>query len=67
MASLAAILAIGYPVAFDASADDRETRGLISIAIIASSAGFTENCTLQPPAKLPMARIIFIAWLRISW
>ena len=31
MASLAAILAIGKPVAFEASADDRETRGFISI------------------------------------
>ena len=27
MASFAAILAIGKPVAFDASADDRDTRG----------------------------------------
>ena len=31
MASLAAILAIGKPVAFDASAEDRETRGFISM------------------------------------
>ena len=30
-ASFAAIFAIGNPVAFDANADDRETRGFISI------------------------------------
>ena len=44
MASLAAIFAIGYPVAFEASADERETRGLISIAIMSSfSSGLTAN------------------------
>ena len=37
-------LAIGYPVALDASADDLETRGLISITIICSSlSGLTAN------------------------
>jgi hypothetical protein len=36
MASLLAILAIGYPVAFEANAEDLETRGFISIAIISS-------------------------------
>ena len=67
MANLAAILAMGYPVALEAKADERETRGLISMAIISSLAGFTENCTLQPPAKLPIARIILMAWLRMFW
>ena len=44
MASLVAILAIGYPVAFEAKAEDRETRGLISMAIISSSSsGLTAN------------------------
>ena len=33
MATLAAILAIGNPVAFDASADDRDTRGFIKVVI----------------------------------
>ena len=36
MASLAATFAMGYPVAFEANADERETLGLISIAIISS-------------------------------
>ena len=68
MASFDAILAIGYPVAFDANAEDLETRGLISIAIISSlSSGLTANCTLQPPAKSPMLRIICMAISRILW
>lgn len=49
MASFEAIFAMGYPVAFEASAEDRDTRGLISIAIISSFAsGLTANCTLHP-------------------
>ena len=44
MANLDAIFAIGYPVAFDANAEDRDTRGLISIAIMSSfSSGDTAN------------------------
>ena len=38
-ASLAAIFAIGNPVAFDASADDRDTRGFISMTMIRPFAG----------------------------
>src|SRR2546423_924508 len=45
--------AIGNPVAFDASADDRETRGVISITSISPSAGFTANWVLHPPAAPP--------------
>ena len=41
------------------SADERDTRGLISMAIISSfSSGLTANCTLHPPANFPMERII---------
>ena len=46
---MAAIFAIGNPVAFDANADDRETRGFISITSMRPSAGFTENWMLLPP------------------
>jgi hypothetical protein len=35
-ANLVAIFAIGYPVALDANAEERDTRGLISIATISS-------------------------------
>ena len=40
--------AIGKPVALDASADERDTRGFISMTIISPSAGFTANWMLQP-------------------
>ncbi len=68
MANLVATFAIGYPVAFEANAEDLDTRGLISIAIISSfSSGDTANCTLQPPSKSPIERIILIAMSRIFW
>jgi hypothetical protein len=35
-ANFVAIFAIGYPVALDANAEERDTRGLISIATISS-------------------------------
>ena len=68
MANFAAIFAIGYPVALDAKAEERDTLGLISMAMISSSSsGLTANCTLQPPAKSPIERIIWIAISRIFW
>ena len=39
----AAILAIGNPVALEASADDRDTRGFISITMSRPSSGCTAN------------------------
>ena len=42
-ANLAAIFAIGKPVALDAKADERETRGFISITIMRPSTGLIEN------------------------
>jgi hypothetical protein len=60
-------LAIGKPVAFDASADERETRGFISITTISPLAGSTANWTLAPPVSTPTARITAIAWSRSSW
>ena len=52
-ASLAAIFAIGKPVAFDARAEDRETRGFISITTMRPSAGFTANWMFDPPVSTP--------------
>ena len=43
IASFVAIFAIGNPVALDASADDLDTRGFISITIILPSVGLTAN------------------------
>ena len=39
-------LAIGNPVAFEASAEDRDTRGFVSMTTKRPSSGFTANCTL---------------------
>jgi hypothetical protein len=53
---LAAILAIGKPVAFDASAEERDTRGFISMTTMRPSTGFTANCTFDPPVSTPISR-----------
>ena len=66
-ASFAAILAIGNPVAFDASADERLTRGFISITTSRPSAGLTANCTLLPPVSTPMRRRQAMLASRIIW
>ncbi len=42
-ASLAAILAIGKPVALDARAEERDTRGFISMTIIRPVFGLIAN------------------------
>jgi hypothetical protein len=60
MANLAATFAIGYPVALEAKAEDRDTRGLISIPMISIVRTY-RNCTLQPPAKVPMLFIMVMA------
>src|ERR1700730_1553556 len=52
-ASLAATLAIGKPVAFDASAEERETRGFISMTTSFPSRGLTANWTVEPPVATP--------------
>ena len=67
MASLVAILAIGKPVALEASALDRETRGFISMTTIRPLAGSTANWILQPPVSTPTARMILMAVSRIVW
>ena len=53
-ASSAAILAIGKPVAFDASADERDTRGFISMMMRRPVPGSTAHCTLDPPVAMPI-------------
>src|SRR6266571_9496205 len=67
MASLAAILAMGKPVALDARADDRETRGFISMTTIRPVAGWTANWMLDPPVSTPMRRITAAPALRMAW
>ena len=67
MASFAAILAIGKPVALDASAEERDTRGFISMTIRRPFAGFTANCTLDPPVSTPISRSTAIEASRMIW
>ncbi len=67
MASRAAIFAIGKPVAFDASADDRETRGFISITTRRPVSGCTANWMLQPPVSTPTARSTAMPTSRMCW
>ena len=55
---MAAILAIGKPVAFDASADERETRGFISMTTIRPSSGLIANWMFEPPVSTPTRRMM---------
>ena len=45
-------------MAFDASADERETRGFISMTIIRPSAGLMANWMLEPPVSTPTRRMM---------
>ena len=56
-ASFVETLAIGNPVAFDASALEREVRGLISMTMIRPSSRLWANCTLQPPITPTLSMI----------
>ena len=57
-------MAIGKPVAFDASAEERLTRGFISMTTWRPVAGSTANCTLDPPVSTPTRRSTAKAALR---
>ena len=65
IASLAAILAIGNPVAFEASAEDLLTLGFISITINLPSVGLRANCTFDPPVSTPISLRTAILAFRI--
>ena len=67
MAILAAILAMGKPVAFDARAEERETRGFISMTMIRPSSGLTANWMLHPPVSTPTSRITAMLMSRSLW
>ena len=49
LASFAETSAIGNPVAFEASAEERDVRGLISMITIRPSFGLWANWTFVPP------------------
>ena len=67
IANLVAIFAIGKPVALDAKALERETRGFISITIIRPLFGLTANWILHPPVSTPTSRIMSIDRSRSFW
>ncbi len=54
-------MAIGKPVALEASAELRETRGFISMTTISPVSRLRANWTLAPPVETPTARMTAIA------
>ncbi len=64
---MAATLAMGKPVAFDARAEERETRGFISMMIMRPSSGLMANWTLEPPVSTPISRSTLSEASRMIW
>lgn len=58
---------MGKPVALEASADERDTRGFISMTIMRPFFGLTANCTFEPPVSTPISRSTAIDALRMIW
>ena len=58
---------MGKPVAFDASALERLTRGFISITTIRPVCGSMANWMFDPPVSTPISRITAIEASRIRW
>ncbi len=54
-------------MAFDASADERETRGFISMTMMRPVAGWIANWMLQPPVSTPTPRMIAMPMSRSFW
>ena len=64
---MAAIFAIGKPVALEASAEERETRGFISMTMMRPFSGSMANWMLQPPVSTPTSRITAMPMSRSFW
>ena len=60
-------MAIGKPVALEARALERLTRGFISMTTCWPLAGSTANWMLEPPVSTPMRRMQAKAASRIRW
>ncbi len=54
-------------MAFDASADERETRGFISMTMSRPFDGSTANWMLQPPVSTPTRRMMSMPMFRMFW
>ena len=59
--------AIGNPVALDASAEERDVRGLISITMIRSVTGSWANCTFVPPITCTDSTILYACSCSLFW
>lgn len=51
----------------DASAEERETRGFISMTMTRPSTGLTANWMLQPPVSTPTSRMTAMPMSRSTW
>ena len=49
------------------TADDRDTRGFISMIWTSPSAGLTAICTLEPPHSTPISRMMATEASRRRW
>ncbi len=58
---------MGNPVALEASAEERDTRGFISIPTRRPVSGWTANCTLEPPVSTPISRNTVMEASRMIW
>ena len=54
-------------MALEARAEERETRGFISMTTRRPVSGWTANWTLEPPVSTPISRSTAIEALRIIW
>ncbi len=54
-------------MAFDASADERDTRGFISMTSRRPSFGLTANCTFEPPVSTPIFLSTAMEASRMRW
>ncbi len=58
---------MGKPVALVASAEDRETRGFISMTTMRPVCGWTANWMFEPPVSTPTRRMMSIEASRMAW
>ena len=58
---------MGKPVALEASAELRDTRGFISITTISPVSRLSANWMLAPPVSTPIRATIFFEASRMAW
>ena len=58
---------MGKPVALEARAEERDTRGFISMTTISPVSGLMANWMLEPPVSTPISRMMAMAASRMPW